>query len=162
MEGMYGRSAGFNGHTIGIILSISTLLLLLGAVGAAWAGDRYGRFTILFTLLAANALAIFVVGTVAVRSVYITANILQSVTNLSSVIYQLGLSASIDRFGRTVAVSTALVTLGNGIGPGVSASFSGVFGAPAVAVLVLGLNGAAMAFYCIVMMRHSEEHQAFS
>jgi predicted MFS family arabinose efflux permease len=159
MEEIYGSSAGFSGHAIGVILSISTVLLLLGAVGAAWTGDRYGRFSVLFALLAVNALAILLVGTVPTRSVYIAANIVQSITNLSLVIYQLGLSASIDRSGRTVAISTALVALGNGIGPCLSASFSGLFGAPSVAVLVVGLNGAALALYCAVMMRQAEEQQ---
>ena len=139
--------------------SISTLTLLLGAVGAAWAGDRYGRFTTLLVLLTINGLSILLVGTVAVGWVYVTANVLQSVTNLSSVIYQLGLAASLDRLGRAVAVSTALVTLGNGIGPGLSAGFAGIFGAPSVAMLVLGLNGAALVLYCIVMVRHVEEPQ---
>jgi predicted MFS family arabinose efflux permease len=159
MVGRYGASAGFSSHAIGAILSISTALLLLGAVGAAWVGDRYGRFSVLFFLIAVNAVAILVVGTVPVRSVFIVANIVQSITNLSSVIYQLGLSASLDRFGRTVAVSTAVVALGNGIGPGLSASFSGLFGASSVAVLVVGLNGAALALYCLVMMRQAEEQQ---
>jgi predicted MFS family arabinose efflux permease len=159
MEEIYGSNAGFNGHAIGVILSISTVLLLLGAVGAAGIGDRYGRFSVLFVLLAANALAILLVGTVPVQSVYITANIVQSITNLSSVIYQLGLAASLDRSGRTVAVSTALVALGNGSGPGLSASFSGLFGGPSVALLVVGLSGVALALYCVVMMRQAEKQQ---
>lgn len=159
MAGMYGGNAGLSRHAIGVILSISTLTLLAGAVGAAWAGDRYGRFTTLLVLLAINALSIFLLGTVAVRWVYVTANILQSVTNLSSVIYQLGLAASLDRLGRAVAVSTALVTLGNGIGPGLSAGFAGAFGIPSVVMLVLGLNGAALALYCVVIMRRVEEPQ---
>lgn len=159
MVGRYGSNAGFSDHAIGVVLSISTLILLVGAAGAAWAGDRFGRFATLLALLTANALAILLVGTVTTQLVYITANVLQSVTNLSSVIYQLGLSASLDRSGRTVAVSTALVTLGNGIGPGVSASFSGNFGAPSVAVLTAGLSGVAIALYCMVMMRQGEEPQ---
>jgi predicted MFS family arabinose efflux permease len=159
MEEMYGSNAGFSGHTIGIILSVSTLFLLVGAAAAAWASNRYGRFAILFALLAANSVAIFLVGTVAIRWVYIVGNILQSVTNLSSVICQLGLSARPDRSGRTVAISTALVTLGNGIGPGLSAGFSGIFGAPSLALIVLGLNGAALALYFVVMMKHGEAPQ---
>jgi len=79
------------------------------------------------------------------------------VTNLASVIYQLGLAASLDRLGRAVAVSTALVNLGNGIGPGLSAGIAGVLGASSVSVLVLGLNGAALALYCIVMTRRVKE-----
>jgi predicted MFS family arabinose efflux permease len=159
MDGRYGSTVGFSSHAIGVILSISTLILLLGAAGAAWAGDRFGRFATLFVLLTANAVAILLVGTVATPFVYIAANVLQSVTNLSSVIYQLGLAASLDRSGRTVAVSTALVTLGNGIGPSLSASFSGVFGAPSVAVLAVGLNGVALVLYCVVMIRQGEEPQ---
>lgn len=154
-EETYGKAAGFNDHGIGIILSISTLILLLGALGSGWAGDRYGRFTTLFALLSANAIAIFLVGTVPVRWVYLTANIVQAITNLSSVIYQLSLSARMDRLGRTVAMSTALVTLGNGIGPGISATL----GAASVSAVVLVLNGAALALYCIVMMRFVDESQ---
>lgn len=157
MVATYGSYAGFNGHIIGMILSVATLLLLLGAVGAAWAGNRFGRFTPLLILIAVNALSILLVSTIAVHWVYVAANALQSVTNLSSVIYQLALSASLDRFGRVVAVSSALVTLGNGLGPGLSASLSVVLGAPFIGVLVLALNLIALGLYCTVKLRGVEE-----
>jgi predicted MFS family arabinose efflux permease len=157
--GWYGGDSGLSSHAIGVVLAISTLMLLAGAAGAAWAGDRFGRFATLFVLLTANALAVLLVGTVTTRPVYIAANVLQAVTNLSSLIYQLGLSTSVDRSGRTVAVSTALVTLGNGIGPGLSAGFSGIFGAPSIAVLTAGLNGVALTLYWMVMVRQAEEPQ---
>jgi predicted MFS family arabinose efflux permease len=159
MEETYGSYAGFNRHAIGMILSVATLLLLLGAVGAAWVGNRFGRFTPLLILIAINALSILLVSMVAVHWVYVAANVFQSVTNLSSVIYQLGLSASLDRFGRLVAVSAALVTLGNGLGPGLSASLSGVLGAQFIGVLVLGLNALALGLYCTVMLRGAGETQ---
>ncbi|HTD54020.1 MAG TPA: MFS transporter, partial [Silvibacterium sp.] len=111
LQEIYGSSAGFNSHAIGIVLSAATLLLLLGAVGAAWAGDRFGHFIPLFTLLALNAISIALVSSVAVPWMYLAANALQSVTNLSSVIYQLAVAASLDRQGRAVAIGTALVTL---------------------------------------------------
>jgi MFS family permease len=152
MEEIYGRYAGFNSHAVGMILSVATLLLLLGAVVAAWAGIRFGRFTPLLILIAVNALSILLVCTIAVHWVYIVANVFQSVTNLSSVIYQLGLSASLDRFGRLVAASAALVTLGNGLGPGLSASLCALFGAPSVGVFVLALNGVAMGLFCVVKL----------
>ena len=152
MEETYGRNAGFNHHAIGMILSAATLLLLLGAVGAAWAGNRFGRFTPLFVLVALNALSILFVSTLPVHWVYVGANVLQSVTNLSSVIYQLALSASLDRMGRAVAVSTALVTLGNGLGPGLSASLSAACGAPSVGVFVFAFNAVALGLYCMVRL----------
>lgn len=153
MEETYGRSAGFNHHTIGIVLSAATLLLLLGAVAAAWAGNRFGRFTTLFILVALNALSILFVSTIPVHWVYVAANVLQSITNLSSVIYQLALAASLDRMGRAVAVSTALVTLGNGIGPGLSAILSAAYGASSVGMLVLAFNAVALGLYCMVRLR---------
>jgi predicted MFS family arabinose efflux permease len=159
LQESYGSNAGLNNHAIGIILSFATLMLLLGAVWAAWAGDRFGRFTSLFVLLAFNALSIVLVSKIAVPWVYAGANILQAVTNLSCVIYQLGLSASLDRMGRAVAVSTALVTLGNGVGPALAAYLSEVFGAPFVGVFVLALNGAAFGLYCMVMLRCAGEPQ---
>jgi predicted MFS family arabinose efflux permease len=159
MEEDYGSRAGFNSHAIGIILSVSTLLLLLGAVGAACAGNRFGRFNSLLIVIALNAFSILLVSTAAVHWVYLAANILQAVTNLSAVIYQLGLAAYLDRCGRVVAVSTALVTLGNGVGPGLAASLSGVFGAPFIGVLVLAINCAALALYCTVKLRGVGELQ---
>lgn len=159
LEETYGRNAGFNSHVIGVLLSAATLLLLLGAVGAAWAGDRFGRFPSLLILIVLNAASILVVSTMAFAWIYTAANVLQSVTNLSSVVYQLGLAASLDRAGRVVAVSAGLVTLGNGLGPGLSGGLSGVFGAPFVGVLVLGLNGVALGLYCAVKSRGAEGPQ---
>jgi predicted MFS family arabinose efflux permease len=159
MEETYGRNAGFNSHIIGVLLSAATLLLLLGAVGAAWAGDRFGRFPSLLILIVLNAVSILLVSTLAFTWVYTAANVLQSVTNLSSVVYQLGLAASLDRSGRVVAVSAGLVTLGNGLGPGLSGGLSGVFGAPFIGVLVLGLNGVALGLYSAAKSRGAERPQ---
>jgi predicted MFS family arabinose efflux permease len=153
LQETYGSNAGFNSHAIGIILSAATLLLLLGAVGAACAANRFGRFTSLFMLLALNAMSIALVSTVALPWMYLAANALQSVTNLSSVIYQLSVAASLDRMGRAVAMATALVTLGNGIGPGLAAGLSAAFGAPRVGVFVVAANAAAMGLYWLVMVR---------
>ena len=153
MEETYGSYAGFNSHAIGIILSVATLLLLLGAVGVAWASDRFERFTSLIVLIALNAVSIVFVSRFAIHWIYVAANALQSITNLSSVIYQLGLAASLDRSGRVVAVSTGLVTLGNGLGPSLSANLGGIFGPPFVGVFVLALNSVALGFYCAVKLR---------
>jgi predicted MFS family arabinose efflux permease len=159
MEERYGSFAGFNSHAIGMILSASTMLLLLGAVGAACAGNRFGRYNSLLIVIALNAFSILLVSTIAVHWVYLAANILQAVTNLSAVIYQLGLAAFLDRGGRVVAVSTALVTLGNGIGPGLAASLSAVFGVPFIGVLVLAINCLALALYGAVKLRGAADAQ---
>lgn len=156
LEQIYGSNAGFTPDAIGTILAVCTLLLLVGAAAAAWAGDRFGRFPTLFVLIALNALSIVLVGTVRSQSVYLAANVLQALTNLSSVIYQLGLSASLDRSGRAVAASTAMVTLGNGFGPALPAWLSTNLGMPSVAVVVLAIDGLALALFSILILRRSE------
>ena len=156
LEETFGRRAGFSSYTIGIVLGVATLLLLLGAVGSAWASERYGRFSAMLIFIGANAISILLISTIAVHWVFVAANILQSITNLSSVIYQLGLSASIDRTGRVIAASTGLVTLGNGLGPSLSASLSGAFGPTSVGVVVLAFNVIALALYCAVKLRGAD------
>jgi predicted MFS family arabinose efflux permease len=153
LEETYGSRAGFSSHTIGMLLAISTLLLLLGAAGAAWASERFGRFSAMLILVAVNAVSILIVSTIAIHWVFVAANVLQSLTNLSSVIYQLGLSATIDRTGRVIAVSTGLVTLGNGLGPSLSASLSGDRGPSSVGILVLVFNVVALILYCAFKLR---------
>jgi predicted MFS family arabinose efflux permease len=156
LEETFGSRAGFSSYTIGILLAIATLLLLLGAVGSAWASERFGRFSAMLILIGANAVSILLISTIAVHWVFIAANILQSITNLSSVIYQLGLSATIDRTGRVIAASTGLVTLGNGLGPSLSASLSGSFGPSSVGVVVLAFNAIALMLYCAVKLRDTK------
>ncbi|WP_158788956.1 MFS transporter [Granulicella sp. L46] len=156
LEETFGRRAGFSSYTIGILLGAATLLLLLGAVGSAWASERFGRFSGMLILIVVNALSILFISTITVHWVFVAANILQSITNLSSVIYQLGLSASIDRTGRVIAASTGLVTLGNGLGPSLSASVSGAFGPSSVGVVVLAFNVIALMLYCAVKLRDTE------
>jgi predicted MFS family arabinose efflux permease len=153
LEETFGSAAGLGSHAIATLLSLATLLLLAGATGVAWAGTRLGRFAPLLALTVLNAMSILVVATLAYPMVFIMANLVQSVTNLSSVIYQLGLAASLDRSGRVVAAGTALITLGNGIGPSLSTSLHAAFGSGGVASLLLLLYGVAIALYCLVRVR---------
>ncbi len=153
LDGVYGRASGLSADSIGFILALSTLVLLVGASGAAWAGERFGLFPALFFLLATNAVSIVLVGTVPVHWVFVAANILQALTNLSSLIYQLGLSANIDRLGRAVAAATAMVTLGNGVGPGVPAILGSYLTASQIAVLILGIDVIAMGLFSLVLLR---------
>jgi len=150
LEGTFGSRAGLTDHVIGLFLAMATLFLLVGAVGAAWIGVRFGRLAPLLTLIAINALSILLVCAVPVPQVFVAANVVQSVTNLASVIYQLGLAASLDRSGRIISASTGAVTLGNGLGPGFSANLNASFGAPSVGIFVLALNSLAFASYCLV------------
>jgi predicted MFS family arabinose efflux permease len=153
LEETLAARAGFSGHAIGVLLSVATLLLLVGASAAASVSNRLGRFPAVLILVAANAVSIFLISATSVHWIFIAANILQSITNLSSVICQLGLAASLDRTGRLVAASASLVTLGNGLGPGLSANMNGAFGASWLGILVLAFNVVALTLYCAVRLR---------
>jgi predicted MFS family arabinose efflux permease len=156
LEETFGARAGFSGHAIGVLLSAATLLLLLGAVASAWISNRLGRFYSLFLLIAVNAISILLISVITVHWIFVAANVLQSITNLSSVICQLGLAASFDRTGRVVAAGTSLVTLGNGLGPGLAANLSAAFGVPSVGIVVLAFNLLALGLYCAVKLRDAE------
>jgi DHA1 family inner membrane transport protein len=147
LEETLGALAGLGEHAISVLLSVSTLLLLVGAVGVAWIGTRLGRFTPLVMLTAVNAASILAVVSLASPAVFVAANAVQAVTNLSSVIYQLGLAASLDRSGRVVSAGTALITLGNGIGPSLSTRLDAAFGSTGVVALLLVLYGLSLALY---------------
>jgi predicted MFS family arabinose efflux permease len=157
LEEVFGDRAGFSSHAIGVLLSAATLLLLLGAAASAWISNRFGRFFSLLILVATNAISILLISTITVHWIFIGANVVQSITNLSAVICQLGLAASLDRSGRVVAASTSLVTLGNGLGPSLSASLSDAFGAPRVGIIVLAFNIVALVLYGSLKLRDEEE-----
>jgi predicted MFS family arabinose efflux permease len=156
LEETFGGRAGFSSHAIGVWLSAATLLLLLGAVITAWTSNRFGRFASLFLLIAVNAISILLISTITVHWVFVAANALQSITNLSSVICQLGLAASMDRTGRVVAASTSLVTLGNGLGPSLSANLSAAFGVSFVGIVVLTFNVVALTLYSATKLRYAK------
>lgn len=153
LEEVFGARAGLTDHAVGLLLSVVTLFLLVGAVGAAWAGGRFGRMAPILVLTGINALSILAATSITDPTLFIAANLLQSVTNLSSVIYQLGLAASLDRSGRLVAASTGLVTLGNGVGLSLSVGLNAALGPASVGIAVLVLNGLAWSLYCLVGLR---------
>lgn len=147
---VYGTNAGLSDNQVGDFLSLATLLLLVGVIATAWAGVRFGRFGPLVVLTAINALSIVAIAFVADPTVYIVANIVQAVTNLSSVVYQLGIAAAMDRSGRLVAACSGLINLGNGIGPSISGAVATAMGAPTAGLIVLAFNVAALALYGLV------------
>jgi len=52
-----------------------------------------------------------------------------------------------------VAAATAMVTLGNGVGPGVPAILGSYLTASQIAVLILGIDVIAMGLFSLVLLR---------
>jgi predicted MFS family arabinose efflux permease len=147
---IYGANAGLSEEVIGGFLSMATLLLLVGVVGTGIAGTKLGRFGPLFLLTIVNAGSIVAISFSTDPTVYVAANVIQAITNLSSVVFQLGLAAAVDRSGRLFAAANGLVALGNGVGPAVAGSLSLYFGAPMVGVAVAVFNLIALLLYAAV------------
>jgi len=151
LVGIYGSNSHLDDVTIGTFLSFATLLLLVGVAGTAAVGLRAGRFAPMFGLIAVNVTSIVAISYSTDANVYFAANVVQAVTNLSSLVYQLGLTAAVDRAsGRLFAAANGLVALGNGIGPAVAGAIAQPFGASSVAIAVVAFNLAAVALYALV------------
>jgi DHA1 family inner membrane transport protein len=142
---IYGRNAHLAPEAIGAFLSLATLLLLIGVAATAVLGTRWGRIGPLFALTIVNAVSIVMITYAKEPSVYVVANVVQAISNLSSLVYQLGLSAAVDRSGRTLVAANGLVGLGNGLG-------SAVGGAIAVAVGVTNIGAAAAVFNGVALL----------
>ena len=134
---IYGHNARLPREAIGAFLSLATLLLLVGVVGTAAAGTRLGRFGPLFVLTTINVVSIVAITYATDPTVYVVGNVVQGVTNLSSLVYQLGLAAAVDRSGRLFAAANGLVGLGNGLGSAVAGAIALPFGAPSVGLAVI-------------------------
>ncbi len=147
---IYGANAGLAEEDIGGLLSVMTLLLLVGVVGTAAMGTRLGRFLPLFVLTTINVVSIVAITYSNDSTVYVVANVVQAVTNLSSLVYQLGLAAAIDRSGRLFAAANGLVGLGNGLGAAVAGSIAVQFGAAEVGAAVVAFNVLALSCYAVI------------
>jgi predicted MFS family arabinose efflux permease len=147
---IYGLSAGLTEEAIGTFLSLATLLLLVGVIGTAAAGTSLGRFAPLFVLTVINVASIVAITYAPDPTVYVAANVVQAITNLSSLVYQLGLAAAVDRSGRLFAAANGLVGLGNGLGAAVAGAVAVKFGAPQVGLAVVVFNVAALALFALV------------
>jgi predicted MFS family arabinose efflux permease len=153
LVGLYGTNAHLDDATIGAFLSFATLLLLVGVAGTAWIGVRAGRFLPMLGLMALNVVSIVTISYSTDPNIYFAANAIQALTNLSSLVFQLGLAAAVDRTsGRLFAAANGLVALGNGVGPAVAGALAGPFGAPNVALAVVGFNSIAVALFLLVRM----------
>ena len=147
---IYGSRTGLSNETIGSFLLFVTLMLLPGVMGTAWLGVRAGRFAPMIALMIVNVASIVAISYSTDPNVYLVANTVQSLTNLSSVVYQLGLVAAVDRSGRLFAAANGLVMLGNGIGPAIAGAIAALYGAPNVGIAVVLFNIAALCLYALV------------
>ena len=141
-----GMQAGLEDSTVGYALGISQLAAIFGALLAAGAAQRFGRFLPLLIALLGQLWVLWVlVGQFSSWSFYVGACAYQGLYVMATS-YQLGVIAQLDSKGKFIVVMTALQGLGAALGPSIAAAlindgdYSGINTASAVAlVLSLGL-----------------------
>jgi len=141
-----GMQAGLEDSTVGYALGISQLAAIFGALLAAGAAQRFGRFLPLLIALLGQLWVLWVlVGQFSSWSFYVGACAYQGLYVMATS-YQLGVIAHLDSKGKFIVVMTALQGLGAALGPSIAAAlindgdYSGINTASAVAlVLSLGL-----------------------
>ena len=141
-----GIRAGLEESTIGYALGISQLAAICGALLAAGAAQRFGRFLPLLIALVGQLWVLWVlVGQFSAWAFYAGACAYQGLYVMATS-YQLGVIAHLDSKGKFIVVMTALQGLGAALGPSIAAAlinegdYSGINTAAAVTLTAsLGL-----------------------
>lgn len=135
-----GTRAGLEESTIGYALGISQLAAICGALLAAGAAQRFGRFLPLLIALVGQLWVLWVlVGQFSAWAFYAGACAYQGLYVMATS-YQLGVIAHLDSKGKFIVVMTALQGLGAALGPSIAAALiddGGYSGINAAAALTL-------------------------
>ena len=117
-----GRAASLPMNTIGLALGISQIMAIVGALAAALASDRYGRYLPLLIVLIGQSMALFaLIGNFGSMTFFVSVGAFQALF-IVAVSYQMGAIAQLDIKGRYLVVMTAAQGLGAAIGPTVAAT----------------------------------------
>ena len=117
-----GICAGLEESTIGYALGISQLAAICGALLAAGAAQRFGRFLPLLIALVGQLWVLWVlVGQFSAWAFYAGACAYQGLYVMATS-YQLGVIAHLDSKGKFIVVMTALQGLGAALGPSIAAA----------------------------------------
>ena len=132
-----GLAVGFDRSQVGVLLGISVLGAIAGALLSMAAGQRFGRsgpnalaFAGLIasaSLLAMPLMAAYVAGAIIVKTAW-----------FFGLPFLLGALARLDRSGRWSSMGAALLALGSAIGPAIGATLAG-HGAHMIGFLAAGL-----------------------
>jgi len=115
-----GVDGGLSGHQIGLVLSLTIVTGLTGALGAAWLGDRYGK--VKPHLIGAAGAVITVILLLGRPELvrYSFAIVFLTLSINFWLAYMLGGVAAIDTSGRFAVLVTAALGVGATIGPAIA------------------------------------------
>lgn len=116
-----GMQAGLDPGTVGLALGVSQIAAIVGALAAAGAAQRFGRFVPLLVALIGQLWVLWLlVGKFSTLAFYAGACAYQGLYVMATS-YQLGVIASLDAKGKFIVIMTALQGLGAALGPSIAA-----------------------------------------
>ncbi len=117
-----GQAGGLPAQTIALALGASQVMAIVGALAAAWASDRYGRYLPLLIVFVGQAAALFaVLGDFGAAAFFVSTGLFQALF-IVGVSYQMGAIAKLDIHGRYLVTMTAAQGLGGALGPALAAT----------------------------------------
>ena len=117
-----GIQAGLEQRTIGLALGVSQIAAIMGALIAAGAAQRFGRFVpLLIALLGQLWVLWLLIGQFSSWAFYVGACAYQGLYVMATS-YQLGVIATLDNKGKFIVIMTALQGLGAALGPSLAAA----------------------------------------
>ncbi len=120
-----GQAGGLPAQTVALALGISQVMAIVGALAAAWASDRYGRYLPLIIVFIGQSAALFaVLGEFGATAFFVSAGLFQALF-IVAVSYQMGAIAKLDIQGRYLVTMTAAQGLGAALGPALAATLIG-------------------------------------
>lgn len=117
-----GQAGGLPAQTIALALGVSQVMAIVGALAAAWASDRYGRYLPLLIVFIGQTAALFaVLGNFGAAAFFVSTGLFQALF-IVGVSYQMGAVAKLDIHGRYLVTMTAAQGLGGALGPALAAT----------------------------------------
>jgi MFS family permease len=145
-----GVGIGLSSPQTGTILSAALALSVLGALGASWLGDRWGRRAPLTLAIVAQLVSLVLLMRTDAAS-YAIGAVIYSLAWAFAVPFLYSLVAGLDDSGRLIVLAPAAQAVGAALGPAVAASLlSGTAYAPVSAVAAAALVGSML---CVLRVR---------
>jgi MFS family permease len=142
-----GVRVGLSSPQAGTILATALALSTLGALGAAFLGDRWGRRVPLLLAFITQLISLgLLLGTDTIS--YSIGAVVYSLAWAFAIPYLYSFMASLDESGRGIVLAPAAQALGAALGPAVAASLLGGSAyAPVVAVAAIALGGSLLCVF---------------
>jgi predicted MFS family arabinose efflux permease len=115
-----GVDSGLSGRQIGLVLSLTIITGMTGALGAASLGDRYGKIKPHIAGAVGAVITILLLNSQTNLVSYLLAIIFLTLSLNFWLAYMLGAVAAIDTSGRFAVLTTAALGIGATIGPAIA------------------------------------------